>query len=188
MPCAVHVTTLSTAAGAAALANGTAAYDATVCAPVAAASHGLEVLAEDIGDSKIAVTRFVMIAQRGALPAPTGADKTTIVLFQPEDRAGGLLELLGQFATRGINMTRIDSRPTGAAMGSYYFSIDFEGHVRDERVGEALMGLRRLAADMRFLGSYPRADKRRVQVEPAASDPSFTEARAWLRSLRSGTP
>jgi prephenate dehydratase len=188
LPCAIHVPTLSTAAGAAALANGTAVYDATVCAPVAAANHGLEVLAEDIGDSKVAVTRFVLVAQRGALPAPTGADKTTVVLFQREDRAGGLLELLDQFATRGINMIRIESRPTGAAMGSYYFSIDFEGHVRDERVGEALMGLRRLAADMRFLGSYPRADRRRVPVEPATSDPSFIEARAWLRSLRRGNP
>jgi prephenate dehydratase len=186
MPCAVHVPTLSTAAGAAALASGAAAYDATVCAPVAAANHRLEVLAEDIGDSKVAVTRFVVVAQLGAIPPPTGADKTTIVVFQREDRAGGLLELLEQFAARGINIIRIESRPTGAAMGSYCFSIDFEGHVRDERVGEALMGLRRLAADMRFLGSYPRADRRQAQIEEAVSDPTFIEARAWLRSLRSG--
>jgi prephenate dehydratase len=184
MPGAAHVSTLSTAAGAAGLADGTASYDATVCAPVAAANHGLKVLAEDIGDSRTAVTRFVAVAPRGSLPPPTGADKTTVVLFQREDRVGGLVELLEQLAARGVNMIRIESRPTGAVMGSYYFSIDFEGHVSDERVGEALMGLRRMAADVRFLGSYPRADKLKVPVEPEASDPSFSEARAWLRSLR----
>ena len=55
-------------------------------------------------------------------------------------------------------MTRLESRPTGEAMGSYCFTIDFEGHVADERVGETLMGLRRVCAQVRFLGSYPRAD------------------------------
>jgi prephenate dehydratase len=69
-------------------------------------------------------------------------------------------------------------------MGSYCFSIDIEGHVLDERVGEALMGLKRVCAEVRFLGSYPRADGAAVQVSEATRDEAFTDARAWLRSLR----
>ena len=185
LPDAVYVPTLSTAASAAALgAPGDVMFDAGVCAPVAARDEGLEVLAEDIGDNKAAVTRFVLVARPGTLPEPTGADKTTVVLFQSDDHAGGLLELLEQFAVRGVNMTRLESRPTGEAMGSYCFSIDFEGHVQDARVGETLMGLRRVCAEVRFLGSYPRADGGRPDARPGTSDTDFDRARAWLDELR----
>ncbi|EAQ00872.1 prephenate dehydratase [Janibacter sp. HTCC2649] len=185
LPSATYVPTLSTAAAAAGLAGDVEqGYDAAVCAPVAAANHGLEVLAEDIGDRLGAVTRFVLVARPGALPERTGADKTTVMLFQRDDRAGGLLELLEQFAVRGINMTRLESRPTKSTLGSYCFSIDFEGHVLDERVGEALMGLKRVCAEVRFLGSYPREDGAQVQVAPLTGDEDFSTARTWLHSLR----
>ncbi|MGO4601899.1 prephenate dehydratase [Terrabacter sp. 2YAF2] len=185
LPGAEYVPTLSTAASAAALGQpGEVMFDAGVCAPVAAHNEGLEVLAEDIGDNASAVTRFVLVARPGTLPEPTGADKTTVVLFQREDHAGGLLELLEQFAVRGVNMTRLESRPTGAAMGSYCFSIDFEGHLLDARVGETLMGLRRVCAEVRFLGSYPRADGGRPDARPGTSDEDFDQARAWLDDLR----
>ncbi|TWP38161.1 prephenate dehydratase [Leekyejoonella antrihumi] len=188
LPEAAYVQTLSTAGAAAGLAassdgDGTA-YDAAVCAPVAAHNNGLEVLAEDIGDNSSAVTRFVLVARPGRMPDPTGADKTTITVFQHEDRAGGLLELLEQLAAHGINMTRLESRPTKSVMGNYCFSIDFEGHARDERVGEALMGLHRVAAQVRFLGSYPRADGRSASILATASDDAFLEAQGWLRHLR----
>jgi prephenate dehydratase len=188
LPDAVYVPTLSTAAAAAALADGGehAAYDAAVCAPVAATNHGLQVLAENIGDNASAVTRFVLVSRPGTLPERTGADKTTLVLFQRDDHAGGLLELLEQFAVRGINMSRLESRPTKDSMGSYCFSIDIEGHVLDERVGEALLGLKRVCAEVRFLGSYPAAHGTAVHVTPHTTDEAFGEARAWLRSLRSG--
>ena len=185
LPDAVYVPTLSTASSAAALGGtGTVMFDAGVCAPVAARDQGLDVLAEDIGDNRSAVTRFVLVARPGTLPEPTGADKTTVVLFQKDDHAGGLLELLEQFAVRGVNMTRLESRPTGSAMGSYCFSIDFEGHVQDARVGETLMGLRRVCAQVRFLGSYPRADGGRPDPRPGTSDTDFDRARAWLQTLR----
>ncbi|KGN39690.1 prephenate dehydratase [Knoellia aerolata] len=186
LPHATYVPTLSTAAAAAGLAHGEAGhgYDAAVCAPVAAANHGLEVLAEDIGDRAGAVTRFVLVARPGELPERTGADKTTVMLFQRDDRAGGLLELLEQFSVRGINMTRLESRPTKDFLGSYCFSIDFEGHVLDERVGEALMGLKRVCAEVRFLGSYPREDGAQTDVAPLTGDADFSAARDWLRSLR----
>ncbi|WP_435987617.1 prephenate dehydratase [Terrabacter sp. LjRoot27] len=185
LPEAEYVPTLSTAASAAALGQpGDVMFDAGVCAPVAARNEGLEVLAEDIGDNASAVTRFVLVARPGTLPEPTGADKTTVVLFQRDDHAGGLLELLEQFAVRGVNMTRLESRPTGEAMGSYCFSIDFEGHVLDARVGETLMGLRRVCAEVRFLGSYPRADGGRPDARPGTSDDDFDRARTWLEDLR----
>ena len=185
LPDATYVPCLSTAAAAAGLAGGEhTAYEAAVCAPVAAQSHGLQVLGEDIGDNRSAVTRFVLVARPGRLPAPTGADKTSVVLFQTDDHPGGLLELLEQFAARGINLTRLESRPTGDALGRYCFSIDFEGHVNDERVGETLMGLRRVCADVRFLGSYPRADGAVVAVRSGTRDADFTAARAWLWGLR----
>jgi prephenate dehydratase len=185
LPNAAYVPTLSTAEAAAALHRGPdAGFAAAVCAPAAATDHGLEVLAADIGDNHSAVTRFVLVARPGSLPPRTGADKTTVVLFQAEDHPGGLLELLEQFAVRGVNLTRLESRPTGEQMGRYSFSIDFEGHLLDERVGETLMGLRRVCADVRFLGSYPRADGTRATVRAGTADPAFVEARAWLRRLR----
>ena len=185
LPAVEYLPAASTAAAAAGLAAERPAYQAAVCAPVAAANHGLTVLQEDIGDNSGAVTRFVLVSRPGQLPAPTGADKTSLVLFQREDHPGGLLELLEQFAARGINLTRIESRPNGGRLGDYCFSIDCEGHVNDERVGETLMGLKRVCADVRFLGSYPRADSVEAQVSAGTHDSDFTEARSWLRSLRS---
>ncbi|MDO5502041.1 MAG: prephenate dehydratase [Actinomycetia bacterium] len=186
LPDAGYVPTLSTASAAADLASDPeVTFDAAVCAPVAAVNNGLEVLADDIGDLGHAVTRFVLVARPGVLPERTGADKTTVVLFQHHDRSGALLELLEQFAVRGINLTRLESRPTGESMGSYCFSVDFEGHLLDERVGEALVGLKRVCLNVRFLGSYPRADEVAVRVPPDISDAAFHEARGWLDALRS---
>lgn len=178
----------STAAAAAGLAAGAPAptYDAALCAEVAATRYGLEVLATDVGDVADAVTRFVLVSRPTAPPPPTGADRTTIIAFQPEDHPGMLLELLEQFATRGVNLTRIESRPTGDALGRYCFAIDAEGHVAEERVGEALRGLHRFCPQVRFLGSYPRADRVRADVRPGTDDASFTAARDWLEDVRAG--
>ena len=187
LPSAAYLTTLSTAAAAADLdlsAGDVAAYQAAVCAPGAATIHGLEVLAEDIGDNGRAVTRFALVARPGHTPPPTGADKTTLVLYQRDDHPGGLLELLEQFAARGVNMTRLESRPTGEAMGSYCFSIDIEGHVADKQVAETLMGLRRVCAQVRYLGSYARADGRPSTPMAGTSDAEFDDARRWLEGLR----
>ncbi|MEO3937453.1 prephenate dehydratase [Dermatophilaceae bacterium Soc4.6] len=189
LPEAAYVPTLSTAAAAAGLdgsATEVASYQAFVGAPVAASNHGLEVLATDIGDNPGAVTRFVLVARSGRTAPPTGADKTSVVLYQRDDHPGGLLELLEQFATRGVNISRLESRPTGAAMGSYCFTIDFEGHVADERVGETLMGLQRVCAQVRFLGSYPRADGVPTPAPVGTAEADFLRAQRWLAELRRG--
>jgi prephenate dehydratase len=82
-------------------------------------------------------------------------------------------------------MTRLESRPTGEAMGSYCFSIDIEGHIADARVAETLMGLKRVCAQVRYLGSYARADGRVARTPVGTSDADFDAARRWLEELRS---
>ncbi len=180
----VHTT--STAAAAAGLATGDGSWDAAISAPVAAEHYDLEVLAEGMGDNEDAITRFVLVTTAGAPTPRTGADKTSLVAFMHEDHPGALMEILEQFTIRGVNLTRIESRPTGAALGNYCFSIDCEGHVDDARVGEALMGLYRVCADVRFLGSYERHDGKTPTIRPGTSDAEFDGARSWLHDIRHG--
>ena len=186
VPAATVTFTGSTSGAAAAVAAGE--YDAAICAPPAAAHHRLAVLAEDIADNPGAVTRFVLLARPGALPARTGNDKTTLVAFIREDHTGALLEVLTEFAVRGVNLTRIESRPTKRRMGRYCFSIDCEGHLDDARVGDALAAVRRICADVRFLGSYPAEDATPTPLPAGRDDASFTDATAWLTRIRAGNP
>jgi len=176
----------STAQAAQLVAGPEASYDAAIAAPIAAEHYRLSVLAARIGDNPGAITRFVLVSRPGVLPARTGADKTTVVAFIRDDHPGALMEVLDQFALRGVNLTRIESRPTGLALGRYCFSIDCEGHVVEARVGEALMGLRRVCADVRFLGSYPRLDEVQTSVRTGTSDADFADATGWLARLRAG--
>ncbi|GAA3986499.1 prephenate dehydratase [Actinomadura viridis] len=163
-------------------------YDAALAGSFAAARYGLTALAEDIHDVADAVTRFVVLRRPCPPPPTTGMDRTTVVAFIGEDHPGALLEILNEFSMRGINLTLIQSRPTGAGLGSYLFWMDFEGHLSDARVGEALMGLRRICADVRFLGSYARADQVRPEIRRGTHDTDFTEAAAWLEAVRAGRP
>ena len=160
--------------------------DAALAGAFAAPDYGLSVLVDEVHDTAGAVTRFVVVGKPGPLPAPTGADRTSLVAFLAEDHPGALMEILTEFAVRGINLTRIESRPTGDALGRYYFCIDCEGHIDDARVGEALMGLRRVCAVVRFVGSYPRSDGGKTQVRAGTSDAEFADAAAWLARLRYG--
>jgi len=176
----------STAHAAALVAGPDSPYDAAIAAPVAGTTYRLSALATDIADRQGAVTRFVLVARPGPPAPPTGADKTSLVVFIRENHPGALLELLEQFAARGVDLTRIESRPTGSALGQYCFSIDAEGHVAEARVGEALMGLRRTCADVRFLGSYPRADKRNFTPRVGTTAADFADATDWLERLRAG--
>ncbi|WP_116449397.1 prephenate dehydratase [Blastococcus litoris] len=174
----------STAGAAAAVAAGE--HDAAVCAPIAAERYGLAPLVEDLADTPGAVTRFVVVEPAGALPAPTANDKTSLVVVV-EDRTGALLDVLREFAVRDISLTRIESRPIRERKWVYSFSLDCEGHVAEGRVGEALAALHRVAEDVRFLGSYPRADGRDNRPVPAsAADAAFAEAGEWLARVREG--
>jgi prephenate dehydratase len=184
IPAAEYVPGSSTAAAAMGLLGEDAHYDAAICAPLVAQEHaGLAVVAENIGDNPGAVTRFIMVSRPGPLPERTGADKTTVVVPLPEDRPGALMDILDQFATRGVNLSRIESRPTGQYLGHYFFSIDADGHVRDARVADALAGLHRISPATRFLGSYGRADAQEVLVAPHTSDQAFQAAHQWVGGI-----
>ena len=179
-----HITEAGSTAGAAAeVARPESRYDAAVCARVAGELYGLEELAYQIEDNPGAVTRFVEVGVAGPVPARTGADKTTLVAYMREDHAGALLEILEQFAVRGVNLSRIESRPTKTTLGSYCFSIDVEGHLHDKRVEEAMEGLHRICPTVHFLGSYPRADKARPVVGHGFTDEEFDAAARWIRTL-----
>ncbi len=175
----------STAAAAAEVADPQSRFDAAICASVAGQLHGLVPLAEGIADNPDAVTRFVLAARPGPVPPPTGADKTTMVLFMKQDHPGALLEILEQFVSRGVNLCRIESRPTKRTLGDYCFSVDAEGHIDDARLAEAMMGLHRICADVVFLGSYPRADQTTPTIRPGTSNDDYRAARSWLGRLRS---
>ncbi|WP_046469187.1 prephenate dehydratase [Allosalinactinospora lopnorensis] len=180
----------STAAAAQAVVEPGAPYDAAVAARIAGERYGLCALAEGIGDNSDAATRFVYITRPGPLPEPTGADRTSLVAFIADDHPGALIELLNQFAMRGVNLTRLESRPTGDGLGKYCFCIDAEGHVLEARVGEAMMGIRRICTDVRFLGSYPRADNgtggTALRPPRRTSNADFHEAERWLARIRTG--
>ena len=173
----------STAAAAAEVTKPDSAYDAAVCAAVAGEMYGLEAAASQIADNPDAVTRFILVSRPCPPPAPTGHDKTTLIAYMREDHSGALLEILEQFASRGVNLCRIESRPTREGLGNYCFSIDAEGHLADTRIADALMGLHRTCKRVDFLGSYPRADLVEATVPKGHRESDYAKASAWLRSL-----
>jgi prephenate dehydratase len=154
-PNAQVIETASTAAAAKGLSKGD--YDAAIGAAIAAKNYQLKIIAEDIGDNTNAVTRFVVVEKPGKSPAATGKDRTSLAVFIAIDHAGALLEILNEFAKHEVNLSFIQSRPTGSQLGHYHFIIDAEGHIDDQPVAAALAGLKEICEDIRFLGSYPQA-------------------------------
>jgi prephenate dehydratase len=154
-PNAQVIETTSTAAAAKGLSKGD--YDAAIGAAIAAKNYQLKIIAKDIGDNTNAVTRFVVVEKPGKSPAATGKDRTSLAVFIAIDHAGALLEILNEFAKHQVNLSFIQSRPTGSQLGHYHFIIDAEGHIEDKPVAAALAGLKEICEDIRFLGSYPQA-------------------------------
>ena len=183
LPKHVHLPATSTAAAAAGLLTSDQA-DAAIAASTITNHHKILTLAKNIGENKQAQTRFIQIGLAADLPKPTGADKTSVIVELPSDQPGSLLAMLEQFSTRGVNLTRIESRPIGDRLGRYRFNIDAEGHVLDESMGEALAGLHRFSPRVSFLGSYPRADKQQTKPEGNNSNGQYADASKWLESIR----
>jgi prephenate dehydratase len=98
------------------------------------------------------------------------------------------MDILDQFASRGVNLSRIESRPTGQFLGHYFFSIDADGHIADARMAEALSGLHRISPQLRFLGSYPRADAQAPVVPAHTTDQAFHAAQEWVGAIRNLHP
>ena len=184
MPGAGRGVAESTAAAAAAVASGGDEQTAAIGSARAAEVYGLEILRSDIGEQEGNQTRFVTVAkQERGIPPATGRDKSSIVIFQRQDRPGSLLSILQEFAARSINLTKLESRPTKKSLGNYCFIIDFEGHISDELVGDCLLNIKTKHADLKFLGSYPSAggDARRQREEVGEA---WRRERHWLKEIR----
>ncbi len=182
-----HLQATSNVQAAADLFDPEKGIDAAIAPPGIADHYDVDVLAEGIAENPDAETRFVLVSRTVPVGEPTGADKTSLIVELPDDRAGALLDLLEQFATRGVNLTLLASRPIGDRMGRYRFVIDAEGHVKDERVADALLGVKRFSPNVVFLGSYPRADRIAASIRDAHDDGTFRDARDWLRGVIEGT-
>ena len=127
---------------------------AAVAPAIAAEIYGLEIVSTDIEDHEGNATRFVVVG-RETIPAATGHDRTTIVCFQDADRPGSLYGILGRFAARDINLTKLESRPTKRGLGEYCFVVEFEGHIADDVIADCLTDLQTHLTRVKFLGSYP---------------------------------
>lgn len=153
-----------------------------VASTLAGTLFGLRTLASDIEDHADNATRFVVVG-RDDVASPTGHDRTTIVCFQDADRPGSLYGILGRFAARDINLTKLESRPTKRGLGEYCFVIEFEGHVADDVVADCLADLQAHLTRVKFLGSYPvtgdEANDRREEVVEARK-----VAADWIRGIR----
>ena len=119
LPTHSHVPAASNVASAIGMLDGGLPAQAAIAAPGVVKHLDVDVLAEDIGDNAQAVTRFVLVTRTTTAPAPTGADKTSLIVELPNDHPGSLLEMLEQFSTRGINLSLIQSRPIGDEPVSY---------------------------------------------------------------------
>jgi prephenate dehydratase len=178
----------STAEAARDVAESRGSAQAAIASTFAGARYGLVPLAEELEQASgmaSPVTRFVLVTRPSPPANPTGADRTTVVLFEHDDHPGALQEILAEFSVRGINLTRLESRPTGAGIGNYCFTIECVGHVAEARVGEALSALHRVCAEVLFLGSYPRGDSAAATVSgPTTDEAAFAAAAAWLARVR----
>ncbi len=126
---------------------------AAVASKRAAGIYGLEILAEGIETNPNNYTRFFVISKKKAGPSPKS--KTSLV-FSTRNIPGSLYSCLGAFATRDINLTKLESRPSRDKPWEYIFYVDFEGHVDDLVCRQALDELKQLTNFLKVLGSYPR--------------------------------
>jgi len=154
--------------------------DAAVSSPLAGIQRGLSTLADGVVDEANARTRFVLVGQPRPPPARSGADRTSVVL-RIDNAPSALVSALTEFGIRGIDLTRIESRPTRIELGTYVFFVDCVGHIDDDAVAEALKALHRRCTDVRYLGSWPTG------LLAGAPPPQLDEASRWLARLRDGS-
>ena len=181
LPNAVFEASNSTADAARSLADSHDRITAAIAPLRSADVYGLEVLAADIADHAENQTRFVLVGA-DIVAAPTGHDKTSMVIYQRSDVPGSLIGILGEFAARAINLTSLQSRPTKASLGQYCFLIDCEGHIADEVVADALRNLKMKTTRVKFLGSYPSAAA--DDHDHLMNEVGLRKAAAWIDDLR----
>jgi prephenate dehydratase len=156
LPNAEHVSAPSTADAVMTVCRGD---DGSVAlgSSLAAELYGCHIVATNVEDHPDNVTRFVWLAPAGEVGEPGDDAKTSIVFWGGGDQSPGwLVDVLTEFAGRGVNLTRIESRPRRTGLGHYFFYVDIEGEAGAEHVGEALEAVRRHVGELRVLGSYGR--------------------------------
>src|SRR5215203_1306658 len=156
---------------------------AAVAPRIAADLYGLDVIVPDIADHPGNQTRFVLVARKG-VPAPTGHDRTAMVIYQRADEPGSLISILQEFAARRINLSNLLSRPTkDGGLGDYCFIVYADGHVSDELLADAMRSLHAKQGRVKFLGSYPAAGQH-AHVAREHADARWREADDWVAALR----
>lgn len=156
---------------------------AAIAPRVAGAVYGLDVVVDDISDHEGNQTRFVVVAREG-IPAPTGNDKTGLVIYQRADEPGSLVSILQEFTARRINLSNLTSRPTKAGgLGDYCFIVYADSHVADELLADAMRALHSKQGGVKFLGSYPAAGDHAESAREHA-DGRWREADDWLRAIK----
>lgn len=153
--------------------------DAAVSTDIAGQRLGLESLADGVVDVEGARTRFVLVGRPGPTPPRTGSDRTGLYLYL-DNNPGSLSQALLQFSIRGVDLTRIASRPTRLGLGNYYFQLDCAGHIEDTAVAEALKELHRTCREVRYLGSWP------VAHGTGSAPPQDRDATGWLDDMKNG--
>ena len=182
LPDAEVLASNSTADAARIVAEDTSA-SAALAPRVAADLYGLDVIAADIADHEGNQTRFVLVAREG-VPAPTGHDRTALVIYQRADEPGSLVSILQEFTARRINLSNLTSRPTKAGgLGDYCFIVYAESHVADELLADTMRALHAKQGGVKFLGSYPAAGDHAESAREHA-DTRWREADDWVSAIR----
>ncbi len=130
---------------------------AAIASARAAEIYGLKAIAQGIEDNPNNFTRFFILSKEDS--SPSGNDKTSIV-FSAKDKPGALYDVLGEFARRKVNLTKLESRPTRQKPWQYNFYLDFDGHREDRQAQEALQSLEKISIFVKVLGSYPKAKRK----------------------------
>ncbi len=154
LPSAELISVTSTAKAAKQISEDEKPYSAAIGSSILSDLYGLKIIREDVQIGREDETRFFCLAKSDS--ESTGRDKTSIVFYTEQDRPGILHEILGEFANRDINLTKIESRPSKEALGDYLFFIDLEGHREDPPVKRSLKRIEEKVATLKVIGSYPK--------------------------------